>query len=61
MSSEFLVQADFVGGLKDETRSAESATDNSQGLCSPRSLHMLHPWLLSIALSALTKRRPQNS
>jgi hypothetical protein len=29
--SVFLTLPDFVGSLKDETRSAESATDNSQG------------------------------
>jgi hypothetical protein len=31
MGFSFLIPPDFVGGLKDETRSAESATDNSQG------------------------------
>jgi hypothetical protein len=71
---------DFVGGLKDETRSAESAIDNrgrigfdpsperagetSFALSGLASILLpfqgFHPWLLSIALSALWKRHPQN-
>jgi hypothetical protein len=78
--SNFLIPPDFVGGLKDETQSAESATDNRNrgkidasperakevslalsGLGSNPILSQgFHPWLLSVALSALWKKYPQN-
>jgi hypothetical protein len=69
-----LTLPDFVGGLKDETRSAESATDNrnrSKIDASPERAKEVSPALsglgsnpilslLSVALSALWKRHPQN-